>query len=164
MDFVLFICDVMCVYSICSAGVVLESLNLRCCLSCLQYLRFHRFFSSAAFGKMEDKTAAGTNNNAAAASNEAFRVVLASVTNLLYPVDIDLIHYLFSKYGEIEKVREWAQCVGGVVGMTDWRDARTCLETPRGAASPPSNILHQERSVCRSVVAGVIGSRCVLYE
>ncbi|PFH32034.1 RNA recognition motif-containing protein [Besnoitia besnoiti] len=39
-----------------------------------------------------------------AAPPESFRVVLASVTNLLYPVDIDLIHYLFSKYGEIEKI------------------------------------------------------------
>lgn len=56
---------------------------------------------------MEDKTAAGaTNNNANATNNDTFRVVLASVTNLLYPVDIDLIHYLFSKYGEIEKVSQ----------------------------------------------------------
>ncbi|KFG99948.1 RNA recognition motif-containing protein [Toxoplasma gondii VAND] len=45
---------------------------------------------------MEEKTTT--------APPESFRVVLASVTNLLYPVDIDLIHYLFSKYGEIEKI------------------------------------------------------------
>lgn len=35
---------------------------------------------------------------------ELFKVVLASVSNLMYPVDIDLMHFLFSKYGQVEKI------------------------------------------------------------
>ncbi|KAF8821012.1 Rna recognition motif-containing protein [Cardiosporidium cionae] len=36
--------------------------------------------------------------------SEPFKVLLASVTNLLYPVDMDLMHFLFSKYGQVEKI------------------------------------------------------------
>eukprot|EP00922_Rhytidocystis_sp_ex-Travisia-forbesii_P005465 GHVS01007971.1.p1 GENE.GHVS01007971.1~~GHVS01007971.1.p1 ORF type:complete len:421 (-),score=76.14 GHVS01007971.1:121-1383(-) len=36
--------------------------------------------------------------------SDPFKVVLASVTNLMYPVDIDLMHFLFSKYGTVEKI------------------------------------------------------------
>lgn len=36
--------------------------------------------------------------------NDPFKILLASVTNLLYLVDIDLIHFLFSKYGTVEKI------------------------------------------------------------
>ncbi|CDJ38181.1 polypyrimidine track-binding protein, putative [Eimeria tenella] len=32
------------------------------------------------------------------------RVLLASVSNIKYPVDLDLIHHLFSRFGEVEKV------------------------------------------------------------
>ncbi|EUD66333.1 hypothetical protein C922_03249 [Plasmodium inui San Antonio 1] len=36
--------------------------------------------------------------------NEASRVILVSILNMHYPVDIDLIYYLFSKCGTVEKV------------------------------------------------------------
>lgn len=36
--------------------------------------------------------------------NESSRVILVSVLNLHYPVDIDLIYYLFSKCGPVEKI------------------------------------------------------------
>ncbi|ANQ09228.1 Uncharacterized protein PCOAH_00036350 [Plasmodium coatneyi] len=36
--------------------------------------------------------------------NEVSRVILVSVLNLHYPVDIDLIYYLFSKCGTVEKI------------------------------------------------------------
>ncbi|KJP88929.1 hypothetical protein AK88_01423 [Plasmodium fragile] len=36
--------------------------------------------------------------------NETSRVILVSVLNLHYPVDIDLIYYLFSKCGTVEKI------------------------------------------------------------
>eukprot|EP00921_Rhytidocystis_pertsovi_P014352 GHVQ01023287.1.p1 GENE.GHVQ01023287.1~~GHVQ01023287.1.p1 ORF type:complete len:421 (-),score=38.60 GHVQ01023287.1:936-2198(-) len=36
--------------------------------------------------------------------SEPCKVLLASVTNLMYPVDIDLMHFLFSKYGQVEKI------------------------------------------------------------
>ncbi|OEH76060.1 RNA recognition motif-containing protein [Cyclospora cayetanensis] len=32
------------------------------------------------------------------------RVILASVSQIMYPVDLDLIHHLFSRYGEVEKI------------------------------------------------------------
>ena len=32
------------------------------------------------------------------------RVLLASVSHIMYPVDLDLIHHLFSRFGEVEKV------------------------------------------------------------
>lgn len=35
---------------------------------------------------------------------EPGRVLLASVSNIMYPVDLDLIHHLFSRFGEVEKV------------------------------------------------------------
>eukprot|EP01069_Polyplicarium_translucidae_P006914 Polyplicarium_translucidae@DN3040_c0_g1_i4.p1 len=35
---------------------------------------------------------------------EVFRVVLASVTNILYPVDIELLGFLFSRVGYVEKI------------------------------------------------------------
>lgn len=35
---------------------------------------------------------------------DQFRILLASVTNLYYGVDIDLLHFLFSKYGTVEKI------------------------------------------------------------
>ncbi|KAL8435697.1 hypothetical protein ACSSS7_002300 [Eimeria intestinalis] len=37
------------------------------------------------------------------AAGEPGRVLLASVSNMMYPVDLDLIHHLFSRFGEVEK-------------------------------------------------------------
>ncbi|KAL8431940.1 hypothetical protein Efla_002777 [Eimeria flavescens] len=38
------------------------------------------------------------------AAAEPGRVLLASVSNMMYPVDLDLIHHLFSRFGEVEKI------------------------------------------------------------
>ncbi|KAL8271605.1 hypothetical protein Esti_004461 [Eimeria stiedai] len=38
------------------------------------------------------------------AAGEPGRVLLASVSNMMYPVDLDLIHHLFSRFGEVEKI------------------------------------------------------------
>lgn len=37
-------------------------------------------------------------------AGEPGRVLLASVSDIRYPVDLDLIHHLFSRFGEVEKI------------------------------------------------------------
>ena len=57
----------------------------------------------------DNETAVPLNSNAlktmeGQGGGEPGRVLLASVSNIMYPVDLELIHHLFSRFGEVEKV------------------------------------------------------------
>eukprot|EP00920_Eleutheroschizon_duboscqi_P001702 GHVT01004270.1.p1 GENE.GHVT01004270.1~~GHVT01004270.1.p1 ORF type:complete len:265 (+),score=49.52 GHVT01004270.1:206-1000(+) len=63
---------------------------------------------------------------------DPYRVVLASVTNLLYPVDISLMYYLFSKYGTVEKIITFTKSptmYQALVQFNSDSEARTALQT-----------------------------------
>lgn len=72
----------------------------------LQYFRMHPVQLKGANVNitMSKRDSVSTTHENANNTEQPFKILLTSVTNLLYCVDIDLIHFLFSKYGVIEKI------------------------------------------------------------
>eukprot|EP01071_Lankesteria_metandrocarpae_P008742 Lankesteria_metandrocarpae@DN5040_c0_g1_i1.p1 len=71
----------------------------------LQYLQqYPVVLKGSTVEVMRSKRDAVVNNTEAAVAGGSFRVLLASITNIAYPIDLELLNFLFSKYGFVEKI------------------------------------------------------------
>eukprot|EP01053_Blabericola_migrator_P000939 Blabericola_migrator_1__938@NODE_1234_length_5022_cov_165_311604_g832_i1_p1_GENE_NODE_1234_length_5022_cov_165_311604_g832_i1NODE_1234_length_5022_cov_165_311604_g832_i1_p1_ORF_typecomplete_len707_score120_59RRM_5/PF13893_6/1_5e09RRM_5/PF13893_6/4_7e13RRM_5/PF13893_6/1_1e21RRM_5/PF13893_6/4_5e11RRM_8/PF11835_8/42RRM_8/PF11835_8/1_6e23RRM_8/PF11835_8/0_019RRM_8/PF11835_8/0_7RRM_1/PF00076_22/0_0024RRM_1/PF00076_22/0_00015RRM_1/PF00076_22/0_023RRM_1/PF00076_22/4_3e11RRM_occluded/PF16842_5/1_1RRM_oc len=63
--------------------------------------------------------------------NTDFRVLLATVTNLMYPVDIELLRFLFSRFGTVQKIISFSKATStfqALIQMADAQMARDALQ------------------------------------